>query len=166
MSSSLQRVLRIRAMQEELARSELEAEAAHLRGIERRAAEATGDALASRERWFAAVERGTAVDEAEAELARAAEESVWELAVWRRGRAEGRRPAQQAEVERARAEYFDGRRERMQVESLVEAAKSLERSLEERAEQRRLDDWYQSRPRKQPDPEETAEMDVRQLPVK
>jgi hypothetical protein len=148
-ASSLEQVLRIRATLEDLARMELATETARLRGLERRVAEAAGEAHASRKRWFAIVERGTAADGIESEPERVAEESVWELAIWRRGRVGAWLTAQQAEVERAYGEYLDGHRERMQVESLVEMGKHLERIHEARVEQRRLDDWYQSRPRKQ-----------------
>jgi hypothetical protein len=134
---------------------ELEEETARLRALERLAAEAGREASASRERWFVAVE-GNKNDETNEEITgeeRIAEESAWELAVWRRASAEARRPALRAEVARARDEFLEGRRERMQVESLVEAAESVKREEGDRREQRRLDDWYQSRPgRKVPAP--------------
>lgn len=147
MASSLKRLLGIRAMQEDIARTEFAAETARMRRLERLAGEAASEALNSRERWFAAVEH----ERAEAAGPdRLAEESAWELAVWRRARVEALQPAQRAEVARAEGEFLDGRRARMQVESLVESAKSLENRDEARAEQRRLDDWHQSRPKKQP----------------
>jgi hypothetical protein len=154
MASSLKRLLRIRAMQEAMARSGLEAETARLRALERGAAAAAGEALGSRARWFAAVGREEAGAVMTTAPERTAEEWAWELAVWRRGQSEARQPAQRAEVGRAQTVFLDGRRERMQVASLVEAAKDVERINEARAEQRRLDDWYRSR--KQPGAE-TAE---------
>ena len=146
MASSLERVWRIRATLEEMARRELEAEVGRMRALEGLAAEAAGEALASRERWFAAVEREFAAEGEQGEYSRAAEESVWELAVWRRGRAESGRRVQLAEVDRARGGFLNGRRERLQVEGLVEAAKNHKRLDDRRAEQRLLDDWYQSQP--------------------
>jgi len=150
MASSLERLLGIRAMQEELARRQAEAERARLRELERLAAEAAGEARASRERWFAAVERESQ-RESEGESAEAAsagrlaEESAWEQAVWRRARLERLGPAQRAELERAQEEYLGLRRERRQVESLVETARNLERAHAAREDQRRVDDWFHSR---------------------
>lgn len=152
MPGSLRRLLRVRAMQEELARMELEAQAARLRALERLASEAGVQALGCRERWFLAVERESAGDNVGADRERAggeperlAEEAAWELAASRRGLLEARRPAQASEVEHARAGFLDGRRERMTVESLVEAAANLELLEEQRRVQRGLDDWYQAR---------------------
>ncbi len=134
---------------------ELEKEMARLRELERLAAEAGREASSSRERWFAVVERETSEDaghrsasQESADSGRMAEESAWGLAVWRQQSAEARRPALQAEVARAREEFLEGRRERMQVESLIEAAELLKRQDGDRREQRRVDDWYQSRPQR------------------
>ncbi len=52
MAGSLRRVLRIRSMQEEIRRLELEAEASALRVLETRVEQAAEDARASRQRWF------------------------------------------------------------------------------------------------------------------
>src|SRR5271165_6040011 len=114
MSSSLRRVLQIRAMQEEQARMELELEAGRLHDLDRAATEAGHEAVFSRERWFAAVERESdgSAGRAGVEPERFAAESEWELAAWRRARAVRQRPAQQATMERARAEFLEGRRER------------------------------------------------------
>jgi hypothetical protein len=153
MAGSLGRLLRVRALQEGIARSALEAEAAGLRALEGAAALAAEEARGRRERWFEAVEResGRSLPPPGGEPEREAEESAWGLAVWRRGRAEARQPAQRAEVERARAAFLEGRRERMQAESLAEAARARARLAEARREQRLLDDWHQSRPRR-PEP--------------
>ena len=101
---------------------ELEAQAARLRGLERLVAEAGREARASRERWFAAVKKERGGEEtggetdgdadggpvvASPDLARMAEEASWELAAWRRARAEAQRPEQEAEVVRAREEYLE-----------------------------------------------------------
>ena len=155
MPSSLKRVLRIRGMQEEQARMELEAEAARLRGLERLVAEAGCEARASRERWFAAVKEetagGTGGDAGDdpvggsEDSGRMAEEASWELAVWRRERAGAQRPEQEVRVARSREEYLGGRRERLQVEALVEAAEVVERREGDHRDQRALDDWYRSR---------------------
>jgi len=126
---------------------ELELEAGRLHDLNRAATEAGHEAVSSRERWFAAVERESdgSAGRAGVEPERFAAESEWELAAWRRARAVRQRPAQQATMERARAEFLEGRRERMQIESLVEAARRAERRRDERGEQRRLDDWHQAR---------------------
>ena len=77
MPSPLSRVLRVRALQEELARMELEAEAARLLEIEQNAAEAASEARSSRERWFAMVE-GEHGGQA-ANLHREHEDAAWRL---------------------------------------------------------------------------------------
>ncbi len=142
MSGALGRLLRLRALAEEQARLEAEAAAARLGEVERAAAGAALEARASRERWFAEIGGGSGG------VGRLAEESAWELAVRRRATAEAKRPAAAAELDRARGEFLRGRRERMQVETLVEAAAAAGRREADRREQRLLDDWHQSRPRR------------------
>ena len=102
MPGGLRRLLRIRAMQEELARMDMEAEAARLRALEALASEASDQALACRQRWFAAVEResvgaeskaGTGLERAGAEPERLAEEFAGEVAATRSLLIEARRPA-------------------------------------------------------------------------
>jgi len=140
-SGSLKRVLRVRALQEELAWLELEAETARLREFEQSAAQADCEARSSRERWFAMVEgeHGGQV----ANLHRVAEDAAWAMAVWRRAQAEAQRPAQEARVARARAEFLAGRRARMQLKTLVETEAATERL--DRRRQQEVDDWFQSR---------------------
>ena len=140
MPSSLSRVLRVRALQEELARMELETETARLREFEEIAAQAACEARSSRERWFVMVEGERGGQEASS--LRIAEDDAWSMAVGRRAQAEARRPAQEARVERARAEFLAGRRDRKQVESLLAAAADIERLQRDRREQRRVDDWF------------------------
>lgn len=166
MLSSLKRVLRIRALQEESRRMTLEAEAGRLREIESGSVAAAQEARQNRERSFAEMggrgaESGglTGGESADArcESGQAPAQSGpgtggnwreaeagWEAAVRRRGSFEARRPAQEGSVDRARTEFLEGRRERLQAESLVEAA-SAERARERgRGEQRGLDEWFQS----------------------
>src|SRR5271163_3856979 len=94
MPSPLSRVLRVRALQEELAQMELETETAQLREFEQIAAQADCEARSSRERWFAIVEgeRGGQ----EARLHRVAEDAAWERALGRRAQAKARQPGQEA----------------------------------------------------------------------
>jgi hypothetical protein len=158
---SLKRLLRIRRLQEELGRADLEAEVKRLREIEDGSRVAAREAMASRGRAFEGIEsqsakgesgggeaeephsgHGCAVAPGQAGRWREAE-SLWELAVERRSRFEARRPAQAQRLEVTRTSFQATRRERRQAERLVEAA-AAEAALEEaRREQRALDDWFQ-----------------------
>jgi hypothetical protein len=145
---------------------ELEAEAERLRAIERGSIAAAGEARGSRERSFVEMAKegtGTAASPEGVASGKAAEgecaagddgragwggwreaETLWEAAVRRRDGFEAMRPAQEGLVERARAEFLAGRRERLQAEALVAAAAAGELLERGRKEQRGLDDWFQS----------------------
>jgi hypothetical protein len=161
----LKRVLRIRVLQEERSRMELEAEIARLREIERDAAAAASEARESRERSFAELAKleliAPAIGDAAVREAFEGEqigdakgpseqgswrdaESAWEGAVCRQQGHAAKRPEQQERVERSRAEFLAGRRERLEAETLVEQAESREAAEKARREQRVLDDWFQA----------------------
>jgi flagellar biosynthesis chaperone FliJ len=182
MRGALTRLLCIRAIEEERARMELEAEAARLESLDQAVGRAAEEARDSRQRWFALVEPGadgkaggddagtagaggppggrTGEASGETGTARRLEEALWAAASGERADSEARRPAQQAEVERARAEFLEGRRRRMQIESVVHARAAEAVAESGRREQRQLDDWFQSRLRQTAAQEEDAETEV------
>jgi flagellar biosynthesis chaperone FliJ len=63
-------------------------------------------------------------------------------------RVEEARPLQEELVARAREEFLARRRERLEVETLVAEAEAILRLHRQRQEQRVLDDWFQSRSRR------------------
>jgi len=173
-ASSLKRVLRIRALREDLSRMELEAEAARLRHIDLAATEAASEARTSREQSFrelqgrelrgeargsGAPKKDTTPDQAGSANSDGGEsgnqgnrrnegwraaEAAWERAVWRQSGCERLRPEQQGRVDRAHGDFLADRRDRLQAETLVEEAAALERADQARRDQRGLDDWFQS----------------------
>jgi hypothetical protein len=159
MAGSLKRVLRIRALQEERSRVELEAEIGRLRELERAAAAAAREARESRERSFADLRKAAAIGsrivsagvDGNIDVAKGPSEQgnwreaelEWGTAVWRQEGHEAKRPEQERTVDRARGEFLDGRRERLQAETLVEQTAARELVEAGRREQRALDDWFQ-----------------------
>jgi hypothetical protein len=84
------------------------------------------------------------VPEAVGALGRTVEEGCWRLAAGQRKLAESQWPEQQQRVDKWRAEFLEKRRERMQVETLLDQAAAVERTGRDRRDQRSLDDWYQT----------------------
>jgi flagellar export protein FliJ len=136
MKHPLERVLRLRALLEELSHRELERRATALRRLE---------TAGERQRGLARAARGAGLrrlTEGEAEWL--LEIADAEILTWKGGKlrslAESRRP----EVEAARAAMLERRLERRQVETLVTEAAEAEETAEARREQKRIDDWFQS----------------------
>ena len=71
---------------------------------------------------------------------------------WRSERLRGHAEAEKPKVAAARDELLERRRERLQAETLVEAARRADERERERREQQRTDDWFQGRT-KRGDPE-------------
>ncbi len=141
MKHPLWRLLRLRGLLEEQMQLDLELRRSQMRRLEtavsdheKRARAARGDALehlaGGGDEWL--------LDSADAEIL------AWKSARLRL-MAESRIP----EVEEARAALLARRKERRQVESLVNRAAECEALEEARAEQKRVDDWYQSRATRQ-----------------
>jgi hypothetical protein len=145
MSGALGRVLRVRALLEDVRRMELEAEAARLDAIERGVEEAAGEARRGREAAFACVDEAAGDGWRSEDDRRLGEEAGWEWARRRRDRLARLRPGQLERVELAREEFLAGRRDRRRVETLLDGASAAARAEEGRREQRRLDEWFLSR---------------------
>ena len=135
MKHPLRRVLRVRALLEELSKLELERQSGELHRLEKSAAgqragsrAARGDAL----RRLAAGEAEWMLEIADAEIL-----------AWKSGRLRSQAESRRPEVEAARAEMLERRLERRQVETLVTEAASAEAVEENRREQKRIDDWFQ-----------------------
>lgn len=137
MKRGLSRVLRVRALLEELSRAEMEKRAKERNRLLTAAEKQKESRQAARgeaTRRLAAGDPGWLIEMADADLLG-----------WRRGRllqaAEERRPA----VEAAREEMLSRRLERRQVETLVAEVAASEEEEQRRREQKQVDDWFQGR---------------------
>jgi len=136
----LNRLLRLRRVEEELSGLELEASVRTLRHIEE-AVEAIRERQAVGRRGFvAAVQRGDAVE-------RAGELVAMEAAAIARAGLEPRIQEADAETERLRADFLLRRAGRRQVEALIDVARREAASKDLHRAQQRLDDWYGNRGR-------------------
>lgn len=140
MKHPLRRVLRVRALLEELSKLELERQSGELRRLEK---SAEGQRAGSRAARGDALRRLTA-GEAEWML----EIADAEILAWKSGRLRSQAESRRPEVEAARAAMLERRLERRQVETLVTEAAAAEAVDEGRQEQKRIDDWFQSRDRR------------------
>jgi flagellar export protein FliJ len=146
MKSPLKRILRLRSLLEDSSRSELE---------KRMRVFQTLDDLRRGELEAAATERLTAAEN----LLRPNEASVQTLKAWQQAdlvgtlatqRAAKLTPTVQAAEQLAavgRGEYLERRKERRQVEIILEAKSEAARQQADRREQSRLDDWFAMRSR-------------------
>ncbi len=137
MKHPLRRVLKLRALLEERSRRELERRNAEVRRL---------DSVAEEERAQARAARGDALrrltaGEAEWRVEVSDAEVLAGRSAGLRALAESRRPG----LEAARAEMLERRLERRQVETLVTEAAAEGARDEGRREQKRIDDWFQSR---------------------
>lgn len=140
MSAALARLLNLRWLVEESSRMELEARAAlaaRIDSVQRRERESARE---SRERAVATIAApGSAAEQA-------AERTMeWMNAESALGRERQLEPLARAAAERVaeeREEYFARRKERRQVESVLEAERARLRVEQERRAQRDLDDWF------------------------
>jgi hypothetical protein len=134
---SLEGVLRIRVLLEDLARAELETRTQAVRRLESAADRESAGALDSRNH---AVRRLMDDRDRDAWLVDLADAEILD---WKsrglRAQAETQKPA--AAV--ARDALLDRRRERRQVESLLAASERAEEQERLRREQRQADDWFQ-----------------------
>ncbi|AXC09519.1 hypothetical protein ACPOL_0134 [Acidisarcina polymorpha] len=152
MIKALKRVLRVRALEEEQCRLELDEAATSLRLLEQASIQAKLDGRESRERSFKNLEEADGRQEeisagCSSQLGRLIEEACWLRSTEQRRLLEAKRVG--LELQRAMVEerFLVRRRERMQVETLVKSALAIERAQQDRDQQRHLDDWFQSRPK-------------------
>jgi len=137
MKHPLRRVLRLRRLLEEQTQQELERRSAEVRRLENAAGEQRTRARRARGEALRQLTSGGAdwlVEVADAEIL------AWKSARLR-SQAESRLP----ELEAARTALLERRVERRQVETLVTEAAAAGALDESRREQRRIDDWFQSR---------------------
>ncbi len=145
MPAALKRLLRVRMLEEELRRAELEAEAARLAGLEQAAEHAAGRSARSRGESFAAIVEAGGEGWGPADDRRLAAEAAWAEAVRGRQRIEALLPGQRLRVERAREQFLAERRDRRRLGILLDAAGAAALEEERRREQRWLDEWFRSR---------------------
>lgn len=139
MSASLTRLLRLRSLIEESVRMELErraAFAARVDGAQQRERQSIRNSreLALKAIWEEAPARQA--------LQRSTEWASAEAAAWREQQLAPLAEAASRRVAEGRGEFFDRRKERQQVESVLDAEKARLRTESERRTQRDLDDWF------------------------
>lgn len=133
-SKALQRLLRIRELEEEQRKLALEAELSRLHRLDA----ALEGSNARRLRGRALLRTGDAEDRLAALVELEAAER--EASVLQRHRIEAER-----ESERLRSLFLEKRTERRQAEGLIETARSREETEDRLRAQQRLDDWHASR---------------------
>lgn len=135
----LEQLLRIRTLIEERLQRELANRTAELRGLEKAALSDQAQALASRREAFDV-------------LAESGQREPWFLRLmdadileWKSERLRRHAEAERTRAAAAREAMLESRRERLRVDTLVEAARQAENREQARREQQRLDDWFQRR---------------------
>jgi flagellar export protein FliJ len=140
MKPSLDRLLRLRSLLEGVSRVELEARVQELARIERAIEHLRESGRAMRQLTFSGIAQSRDAQRLEAE-------AMGEWVAQERGTFERARQDKGKEVDTAKAEYLERRKESRQVGILMEskaAAGAMERS---RREQREMDDWFAQRMR-------------------
>jgi hypothetical protein len=139
---SLQRILRIRALLENLAHLEWEKKAGEARQLETSAA---GFAKKARAVRLDALERlqGRDSDGTPSWMLSLADA---DMLAWQRAKLAQLAAVQKPAIQTARAEFLARRLDRRQVETLLESAAQAAAKEQKRREQKQVDDWYQSRP--------------------
>ncbi len=137
-SRALRRLLRVRALEEEQARLELEAAMGDLRRLEYARAAATERDRRGRRLIEASAETGEAADRlAGIEETRAAERFTQALMPRIAGR--------EQDVASLREEYLERRVERRQAATLIEEDEARDGRDRDRRSQQALDDWFRNR---------------------
>lgn len=137
MKHPLRRVLELRALIEERSQQELERRGAEIRRLVKAAAVDRAAARAARADALRCLASGGAewqVERADAEILAGRSAQLGSLAA-----------ARQPAAEAARAALLERRMERRQVETLMSEATAEAAREEARLEQKRVDDWFQSR---------------------
>lgn len=150
MSTPLTRLLRLRSLLEESSRTDLERCAALAASIERAQQREHHISRESREQALDNIcQGGPAADQAEK---RTIEWTNTESATWREQQLQPLAVAAVRRVAERRAEFLERRKERRQVETIIDAEGARRRTEQERRAQRELDDWFgmkQTRRRRQ-----------------
>ncbi|HVJ07599.1 MAG TPA: flagellar FliJ family protein [Acidisarcina sp.] len=136
MSQSLHRILRLREQSEEICRGELKREMLRLRAVEQAIQASRDECRASRSAVFHALAGNAGQDWLLAESAR-------ELAEWRIRSLQPQLEQQRQRVEELRQRFLECRKEKRQVEQLIEVESAAARAEEARRQQSALDDWYE-----------------------
>lgn len=138
---TLQRVLRLRSIFEEISRTELAAEAERARRLETVADQNQAAAMRYRRESFEGVCRAETEEWLLAEAAR-------EMTEWQMRQLEPLVEEQSARMASAMNLYFEKRNERRQVETLIENQQTDVARQQERREQQELDEWFAIRVRR------------------
>lgn len=135
MKHPLHRLFRLRSLLEDVGRLELESRLQELARIEGGLDRISDSGKASRRMSFEGFARGENSAWLEAEAS-------GELAAWQRGLLETVQEKKLEEVYAARVEFLERRKERRQMESVIEAGLAEAAAGQLRREQRELDDWF------------------------
>lgn len=144
MRPGLERVLRIRALLEELSRLELEKKAGEMLRLEKGAERLLRRSLEVRADACEALSGEAAADRWLTDIADA------EILTWNSRRLRALAEARQPAVEQARQVLLARRLERRQVATLLESAAEAEKRQQGRREQNRLDEWFRIRAGRRP----------------
>lgn len=140
MSASLGRLLKIRSVVEESSRLELQRRAALAARIDGAQQRERASIRESRRQAIGKIcEDGAAAEQTQQ---RTMEWSSAESAAWREQQLQPLAEAAARRVLEGRADFFERRKERQQVESVLDAERERRRSEQERRTQRELDDWF------------------------
>jgi len=140
MPGPLTRLLRLRSLLEESSRTELERRAALAARIDRAQQREQQTVRASRAQVVQTIgEDGPATEQA---LQRTVEWSSAESATWHERQLQSLADAAARRLAEAREEFLERRKERRQVESVLDAERARLQSEQDRHAQRNLDDWF------------------------
>lgn len=139
MSASLTRLLRLRSILEESVGMELERRAAFAARVD---SAQQRDRQSIRDSRHLALKAICEDGPADQSRQRSTEWTSAEAAAWREQQLAPLAEAALRRVDEGREEFFDRRKERQQVESVLDAEKARLRAESERRVQRELDDWF------------------------
>ncbi|QNI34161.1 hypothetical protein H7849_09810 [Alloacidobacterium dinghuense] len=140
MKSSLDRLLRLRSLLEDVSRVELEAQLQEMAQIERALSRAQTAGRAMRQQSFAGISEAQRTDWLVAQ-------AVSEWVTREQSLFESARERKEVQVDAAKAVYLNRRKECRQVANVIDA-RAVEAAKEQvRREQSELDDWFGQRSR-------------------
>lgn len=143
---NLDQVLRIRGVMEDLARAEMEMRSSAVRQLEDAASRQRGAALViRRDGWEELAKREAGEDNFGGENAWLLGLTDAEILEWKSERSSEQAEAEKPALAKAREAMMERRRERQQMETLVDVALRLEVQTLVRREQQQIDDWFQGR---------------------
>jgi hypothetical protein len=151
MAGSLDRLLRIRTLLEESSRMELERRASFAARIDQAQQRERDTMRASGEQAMKTICEDTPTIEQAQQ--RTVEWSTAEAAAWREHQLQPLARATAHRVAEGREDFLERRKERLQIESILDAARTRLSNEQDRRAQRDLDDWFstkQNRERSRP----------------